>query len=70
MPLLYVFFSFVYFSFIKLGEEASYICITIIGCTAWIVETIKRANPEYKPLNLFTLIIDFFKDEYNDYKKS
>ncbi len=38
--------SFRFFGYFGLGEEANCICSVIIGCSTWIVQIIKRTNPQ------------------------
>lgn len=68
MPLLYVFFSLIFFSLFSLDDEAVWICSTIIGCTAWIVETIKNTNPKYKS-GFYNSLLSVLKVEDNDSKE-
>lgn len=52
MPLIYFILSKALLSLVfELEDETAWICSIIIACTAWIVETIKRSNPEYRPIN-------------------
>jgi hypothetical protein len=39
------------------------LCSTIIGCTFWIVETMKSAKSDYKPLDISDFITTFFKSD-------
>lgn len=76
MPLIIAILSFsVLYTFLSaIGHDdiesiLLILCSTIIGCTFWIVETIKSTKSNYRPINLFESIIGFFNDEYNDFKK-
>lgn len=76
MPVLIAILSFsVLYTFVSISRYDSIesilliLCSTIIGCTFWIVETIKSSKSNYKPINLFESVFGFFRDEYNDFKK-